>query len=32
MPKLSINVEEIISLAHGNFEVHNKVFEPLHYV
>ena len=28
MPKLVTNFEEIISLAHGNFEEQNKVMEP----
>jgi len=28
VPKLFINFEEILSRAHGNSEVHNKVWEP----
>jgi len=28
LPKLSINFEEILSRAHGNFEEQNKVLEP----
>ena len=27
MPKLSVNFEEILSRAHGDFEEQNKVFE-----